>query len=100
MFPVGKINAKAQKLIDCTFHAMHEGINAAQPDATLGDIGSAIQTYAEKQNYSVVRDFCGHGLGKVFMSFQTFFTTGIKVKVKELNQACFLQWNHDKFWKI
>ena len=54
MFPVGKINAKAQKLIDCTFHAMHEGINAAQPDATLGDIGSAIQTYAEKQNYSVV----------------------------------------------
>ena len=43
MFPVGKINAKAQKLIDCTFHAMHEGINAAQPDATLGDIGSAFK---------------------------------------------------------
>ena len=66
MFPVGKINNKAQKLIDCTYESMMEGISVVSPNSTLGDIGSAIQVYAENQNYSVVRDFCGHGLGKIF----------------------------------
>ena len=89
MFPVGKINAKAQKLIDCTFHAMHEGINAAQPNATLGDIGSAIQTYAEKQNYSVVRDFCGHGLGKVFHEFPNILHYGDKGKGERIEPGMF-----------
>ena len=89
MFPVGKINAKAQKLIDCTFHAMHEGINAAQPDATLGDIGNAIQTYAEKQNYSVVRDFCGHGLGKVFHEFPNILHYGDKGKGERIEPGMF-----------
>jgi methionyl aminopeptidase len=45
---------------------MMEGISVVSPNSTLGDIGSAIQVYAENQNYSVVRDFCGHGLGKIF----------------------------------
>ena len=89
MFPVGKINAKAQKLIDCTFHAMHEGINAAQPNATLGDIGNAIQTYAEKQNYSVVRDFCGHGLGKVFHEFPNILHYGDKGKGERIEPGMF-----------
>ena len=66
MFPVGKINNKAQKLIDCTYEAMMEGIDAVSPTAYLGDIGAKIQLIAENQNYSVVRDFCGHGLGRVF----------------------------------
>ena len=66
MFPVGKINNKAQKLIDCTYESMMEGISVVSPNSTLGDIGSAIQVYAENQNYSVVSDFCGHGLGKIF----------------------------------
>ena len=66
MFPVGKINNKAQKLIDCTYEAMMNGIETVSPNAYLGDIGAKIQLVAENQNYSVVRDFCGHGLGKVF----------------------------------
>ena len=66
MFPVGKIGVKARKLIDVTFEAMWRGINAVRPGATLGDIGHAIQSYAEAHRYGVVRDFCGHGLGQVF----------------------------------
>lgn len=66
MFPVGKIGVKGQKLIDVTYEAMMLGIQAVKPGATLGDIGHAIQSYAEGQRFSVVRDFCGHGLGKVF----------------------------------
>ena len=66
MFNVGKASIKASKLIDVTYEAMWAGIRAVKPGATTGDIGHAIQTYAEKQRYSVVRDFCGHGLGRVF----------------------------------
>ncbi len=66
MFPVGKVGVKAKKLMDATFEAMWEGIKAVRPGATLGDVGHAIQSYAEEKRYSVVRDFCGHGLGRVF----------------------------------
>ena len=66
MYPVGNVGVKAEKLTDATFEAMWEGIRAVKPGATLGDIGHAIQTYAESRRYSVVRDFCGHGLGRVF----------------------------------
>jgi len=66
MYPVGKIGVKAQRLIDVTFEAMWRGIRVVKPGATLGDIGHAIQDYAEGERFSVVRDFCGHGLGKVF----------------------------------
>lgn len=76
MFPVGKINNKAQKLIDCTYEAMMEGIAAVSPNAYLGDIGARIQSIAEDQNYSVVRDFCGHGLGKVFHEYPNILHYG------------------------
>ena len=76
MFPVGKINNKAQKLIDCTYEAMMEGIEAISPNAYLGDIGARIQSVAEDQNYSVVRDFCGHGLGKVFHEYPNILHYG------------------------
>ena len=66
MFPVGKVGVKAKNLMDVTFEAMWEGIKVVQPGATLGDVGHAIQSFAESQRYSVVRDFCGHGLGQVF----------------------------------
>src|SRR5256714_9391177 len=58
MFPVGKVGVKAQKLIDVTYEAMMRGIAAVRPGATLGDIGGAIQSYAEAHRFSVVRDFC------------------------------------------
>ncbi len=66
MFPVGRIGVKARKLIDVTFDAMWCGIEVVRPGATVGDIGHAIQTFAEARRFSVVRDFCGHGLGQVF----------------------------------
>ncbi len=66
MFAVGNVRRLATRLIDTTFEAMWKGIEVVRPGATLGDIGHAIQTHAEAQRFSVVRDFCGHGLGRVF----------------------------------
>ena len=66
MFLVGDVPLKAKRLVDITYEAMLRGIAAAKPGNTLGDIGHAIQTYAEAQRCSVVRDFCGHGVGRVF----------------------------------
>lgn len=66
MFFVGKVSPKAQRLSDITFEALHRGIAEARPGRTLGDIGHAIQSFAESEKCSVVTDFCGHGLGRVF----------------------------------
>jgi methionyl aminopeptidase len=66
MFYVGKPTVKAQRLVDLTYEAMCIGINKVKPDVTLGDIGHAIQTFVEKNNCSVVREYCGHGIGKNF----------------------------------
>lgn len=66
MYWVGKVGIKAKNLTDVTFEAMWRGIEVIRPGATLGDIGYAIQSYAEEHRCSVVRDFCGHGLGRVF----------------------------------
>ena len=66
MFCVGKVGVRAKKLIEVTYEAMMRGIEVVRPGATLGDIGHAIQSFVEKQGFSVVRDFCGHGLGKIF----------------------------------
>ncbi len=66
MFLVGKAGVKARRLVDVTFDAMWRGIKAVRPGATVGDIGHAIQTLAEAERFSVVREFCGHGLGRVF----------------------------------
>ena len=66
MYVAGKLPRKAERLIDVTHDALMKGIEAARPGNTFGDIGHAIQTYVEAQRMSVVRDFCGHGLGRVF----------------------------------
>ena len=66
MYPVGGIGVRAQRLIDVTYEALMRGIAAVKPGATLGDVGHAIETYVDSNRYSVVRDFCGHGLGRVF----------------------------------
>ena len=66
MFFVGEVGVKARRLCDITFEAMWKGIDTVKPGATLGDIGHAIQSFAEAERCSVVRDFCGHGLGLVF----------------------------------
>jgi methionyl aminopeptidase len=66
MFTVGEVPLKAKRLIDLTYEAMMRGIAVARPGATLGDLGHAIQSFVEAERCSVVRDFCGHGLGRVF----------------------------------
>ena len=66
MFWVGDVPIKAKRLTQITYEAMMLGIEKIKPGATLGDIGHAIQTHAEKHNYSIVREYCGHGIGRVF----------------------------------
>lgn len=62
-FPCGKISAEAQSLLDATRESLFEGIKMARPGNRIGDIGSAVQRYVEARNYSVVRDYVGHGVG-------------------------------------
>ncbi|MEQ8370944.1 MAG: type I methionyl aminopeptidase, partial [Alphaproteobacteria bacterium] len=66
MYYAGDVGVKARRLVATTYDAMMAGIAEVRPGATLGDIGHAIQSLAEGQRMSVVRDFCGHGIGKVF----------------------------------
>ena len=66
MYLCGDVSVKARKLVDVTYDALMIGIAKVKPGATLGDVGHAIQQFAESHRYSVVRDFCGHGLGRVF----------------------------------
>ncbi|MFM9913484.1 MAG: type I methionyl aminopeptidase [Methylophilaceae bacterium] len=66
MFYVGEPSIQAKRLCDITYECMWMGILQVKPGITLGDIGFAIQRHAEKNGYSVVREFCGHGIGKVF----------------------------------
>lgn len=65
-FSVGNISIESNKLIQITYESMMQGIKILKPGITLGDIGFAIQSFAEANNCSVVRDFCGHGVGKTF----------------------------------
>jgi methionyl aminopeptidase len=66
MFHVGRPTIAGKRLVDATYIAMWRGIRAVKPGATLGDIGHAIQSYVEPMGFSVVREFCGHGIGKKY----------------------------------
>lgn len=66
MYPVGTIGVKAQRLIDVTYESLMKAIAIVKPGTTLGDIGHVIQTFVEGNRFTVVRDFCGHGLGRTF----------------------------------
>jgi methionyl aminopeptidase len=66
MYAVGSVSRRAERLMEVTYQSLMLGIAAVKPGNTTGHIGAAIQTFAEAQNCSVVRDFCGHGLGRVF----------------------------------
>jgi methionyl aminopeptidase len=66
MYYVGTPSVMAKRLVDVTREAMFRGIRLVRPGVTLGDIGHAIQTYAEAERFSVVRDYCGHGIGRVY----------------------------------
>ncbi|MDN3561915.1 type I methionyl aminopeptidase [Vreelandella neptunia] len=64
MYLIGEVTPYAKRLVDKTYEALWQGIEAVKPGATLGDVGYAIQQYAEKYGYSVVREYCGHGIGR------------------------------------
>nr|WP_249228435.1 type I methionyl aminopeptidase [Roseateles sp. XES5] len=66
MYPVGEIKRAAERLLEVTHECLMRGIAAVKPGARLGDIGHAIQTFAENAGFSVVREFCGHGIGRLF----------------------------------
>jgi len=66
MFFVGEASVLARRLVNVTREAMFQGIRAVRPGATLGDVGHAIQRFVESQGYSVVREYCGHGIGREF----------------------------------
>lgn len=86
MYLCGDVGVKARKLVEVTYDALMIGIAQVKPGATLGDVGHAIQTFAEGHRFSVVRDFCGHGLGRVFHeppSVLHFGNPGTGVVLKE-----------------
>jgi methionyl aminopeptidase len=66
MFKVGEVSVKAEKLIQTTYEAMMKAIKVVKDGVLLGDIGSAIQSHVESNGFSVVQDFCGHGIGQSF----------------------------------
>ena len=89
MFYVGKVGIKAQRLVDITYDAMMRGIESVKPGAHLGDIGQAIQTFAEAHRFSVVRDFCGHGIGRVFHDSPSVLHFGRKGMGPALKEGMF-----------
>lgn len=66
MYYVGTVKPEAKKLVDTTYEAMVAGIHAVKPGATFGDIGYAIQSVAQREGYTIVREYCGHGIGKTY----------------------------------
>lgn len=89
MFFVGKQKLLPQRLCKVTFEAMWKGIEAVRPGAHLGDIGAAIQEHVEAHRYSVVRDFCGHGIGRVFHDEPSVMHFGKKGAGPELKPGMF-----------
>jgi len=89
MFFIGKTSVKARRLVEVTYEAMMRGIEVVKPGATLGDIGHAIQSHAEKNRFSVVRDFCGHGLGRIFHTAPSILHYGKRGQGLALREGMF-----------
>ena len=86
MFKVGEVSVKAEKLIQTTYEAMMKAIKVVKDGVLLGDIGSAIQSHVESNGFSVVQDFCGHGIGQTFHKEPNVLNYGQKgtgEKIKE-----------------
>ncbi len=89
MFFVGKPSLKAQRLVEATYRAMMAGVETVRPGARLGDIGHAIQIVAEAERFSVVRDFCGHGIGRIFHDAPSVLHFGKPETGPELREGMF-----------
>jgi len=89
MYPVGEINRRAERLINITYESLMLGIAAVKPGNTTGDIGAAIQKFAEAERCSVVQDFCGHGLGRLFHDSPNILHYGRPGEGEELKEGMF-----------
>jgi methionyl aminopeptidase len=89
MYLVGDVPLKARRLVDVTYECLMIGIEKAKPGARMGDIGAAIQRHAEAQRYGVVRDFCGHGVGRLFHDAPEVVHAGIAGTGPELRPGMF-----------
>ena len=89
MYVAGKLSRRDERLIEVTHESLMRGISAVKPGNTFGDIGAAIQQYAESHRMSVVRDFCGHGLGQVFHSAPNVLHYGRPGTLAELEPGMF-----------
>jgi methionyl aminopeptidase len=89
MFLVGDVPLKARRLVDITYEALQIGIAQVKPGNTTGDIGAAIQEFVEGHRYSVVRDFCGHGIGRVFHDMPNVLHYGEHGKGLTLKEGMF-----------
>ncbi|MCZ6483701.1 MAG: type I methionyl aminopeptidase [Alphaproteobacteria bacterium] len=89
MFCVGNVGVKGRRIVDITYDSMIKGMEVVRPGATFGDIGHAIQTYAESKHCTVVRDFCGHGLGRVFHAAPNVLHFGKPGQGPELKEGMF-----------
>ena len=78
MFTIGDVSVKAKNLINATYNSMMKGISIVKNGVHLGDIGEAIQTFVEKEGFSVVKDFCGHGISNVFHEYPNILHYGKK----------------------
>lgn len=87
MYMVGKVSPLAKRLVDKTYEAMWQGIRTVKPGATLGDIGYAIEHYAGVNGYSVVREYCGHGIGRQMHEPPNIFHYGQKGKGQVLREG-------------
>ena len=87
MFAVGSIPAHAERLIQVTQECLYKGIELVKPGVRLGDIGHAIQVHAEQNHYSVVREYCGHGIGRVFHEDPQILHYGSKNTGMELQEG-------------
>ena len=83
-FEIGEVSVKAKKLVKTTYEAMMKAISVVKENTFLGDIGSAIQNYVEAEGFSVVQDFCGHGIGKSFHEEPNILHYGKKGTGKKL----------------
>ena len=86
-FKVGNVSVKAEKLIKATYESMMKAIEIVKDGIHLGDIGSTIQTYVEKEGFSVVQDFCGHGIGQVFHKEPNVLHYGEKGTGKKISEG-------------
>jgi methionyl aminopeptidase len=89
MYPIGDVAPRARRLIEVTYDAFEKGLSVVRPGARLGDIGHAIQSYVEAQRCSVVRDFCGHGVGQVFHDNPNILHFGRRGEGAELKAGMF-----------